>query len=419
MRLSNIVLMALMTDISHQPVLAPRTRDVDEPSGESVKRYVKIAYESLAVFRFVSFAMGAGLLFALHPEEPPSTALVLMTLAVGLNSVLWVAYRFDPLRYRHSVRRSLVGIDVALGVALVLMSDGLDSPFLISSLSPTLTAALIMGPRTALSVAAASAASITAAHVTAGFWSGPYPWLLTGNYLAFSLLYTAVCLIIAYLPFVANLNWHLRLRADSREAERQRLRREVHDNVAQTLAFLTLKMRRAEEKGASSGSPLTARDIEDIGGAVQEVYLRVRDYLDGSDQAYIDAPLGQTLSTLTERWGQDTGLEVTIALTGDEGRVPPNIKFQLLQVAREALANVAKHAGGNGATMEMASTPADIIVRIEDDGAGLGASAPRGHGMDIMRQRAALVGGSLSVTSSPNEGTAVTVTWPRDAEGAR
>ena len=110
------------------------------------------------------------------------------------------------------------------------------------------------------------------------------------------------------------------------------------------------------------------------------------------------------------------GLAATIALKGEEGRVPPNIKFQLLQVAQEALANVAKHAGGNGATLEMASTPADISVRIEDDGAGMRAGAPRGHGMDIMRQRAALVGASLSVTSSPNEGTAVTITWPRDTE---
>ncbi len=247
-------------------------------------------------------------------------------------------------------------------------------------------------------------------------WAGPYPWLLTGNYLAFSLLYTAICVIIAYLPFVANLNWHLRLRADSRDAERQRLRREVHDNVAQTLAFLTLKMRRAEEKGASSRNPLTATDIEEIGGAVQEVYLRVRDYLDGSDQEYIEAPLAQTLSALAERWGQDTGLHATIALSGDEGQVPAKIKFQLLQVAREALANVAKHAGGNGATLELASTPLEIKVRIKDDGAGMAARAPRGHGMDIMRQRATLVGAELAVTSSPKEGTAVTVTWARDAE---
>ena len=416
MRVSNIVLMALTTEIARQPVPAARIRDGDERSGETVRRYVRVAYQSLAVFRFVSFAMGAGLLYALHPEEPPGLALVLMMLAVGLISILWVAYRFDPPRYRQGVRRALVGIDVTLALALVLMSDGLDSPFLISSLSPTLTAGLIMGPRTALGVAAASAASVTAAHIASGFWAGPYPRLLTGNYLAFSLLYAAICLIIAYLPFVANLNWHLRLRADSREVERQRLRREVQDNVAQTLAFLTLKMRRAEEKGASSGSPLTARDIEDIGGAVQDVYLRVRDYLDGSDQEYIEAPLAQTLSALAERWGDDTGLDATVALSGEEGRVPPNIKFQLLQIAREALANVAKHAGGSGATLELASTPSEIRMRIKDDGSGLAAHAPRGHGMDIMRQRAALVGASLSVTSSPEEGTGVIVTWPRDAE---
>ena len=127
-------------------------------------------------------------------------------------------------------------------------------------------------------------------------------------------------------------------------------------------------------------------------------------------------PLAQTLSALAERWGDDTGLDATVALSGEEGRVPPNIKFQLLQIAREALANVAKHAGGSGATLELASTPSEIRMRIKDDGSGLAAHAPRGHGMDIMRQRAALVGASLSVTSSPEEGTGVIVTWPRDAE---
>ena len=233
-----------------------------------------------------------------------------------------------------------------------------------------------------------------------------------GNYLVFSLLYLAVCVVIAYLPFLANLNWQARLRSESVVAERNRLRREVHDNVAQTLAFLSLKVRRAEEKASASQGALGPQDVVEIRGTVERAYLTVRDFLDDTADAESDVPLGTTLATVAGQWSRDTGLPVQMNIDRDGIDLPPRVKVQLYQIAREALANVAKHASPNHVWLELRGGPEAITMRVKDDGRGFSPAQPRGHGLDIMRERAALAGAELVVDSILGEGTSIDVTYP-------
>ena len=385
----------------------------------SADGYVRVTYQSLAVFRFVSFAMGAGLTYGLNPGVQPSPVLISILVVSGANHLVWAGRRIDLPKHSPPAQWFLVGLDACVAVALVLVSSGLDSPFLLSSLAPILMASLLTAVRTSLAIATATALSITGAHLAAGLGFGGYPWVLTGNYLAFCLLFSAVCLLMAYLPFVANLNWHRRLRAESLGAERQRLRREVHDNVAQTLAFLALKMRRAEERASEPSKALVARDVQDIGRAVGQAYLAVRDYLDGDEDPVDDTPLGDRLAGAIGRWRRETGLTAQFRTSGDEGDLPPKVKFQLLQIAREALANVAKHASAEDARVELDCDDCKVTLTVSDDGRGFGTSALDGHGLEIMRQRASLIEGSLTVNSAPGQGTEVVVGYPRKAQEQR
>ena len=100
-------------------------------------------------------------------------------------------------------------------------------------------------------------------------------------------------------------------------------------------------------------------------------------------------------------------------VTGDEGELPAPVKFQLLQVAREALANVAKHAYSKNVWVELHCGPDNVIVRVRDDGRGFVASGMMGHGMGIMNERTAMAGASLDISSTPGEGTEVVVTYSR------
>ena len=100
------------------------------------------------------------------------------------------------------------------------------------------------------------------------------------------------------------------------------------------------------------------------------------------------------------------------------GRLPTMSKRQLLQIAREALANVAKHADPTEVWLELEYEPGWVTMRIRDNGRGFSASQPRGHGLDIMKERADVIGASLTVESTPGEGTEVVVACPRGQDGS-
>ena len=381
-------------------------------TGEPFEGYRRFIFQSLAVYRFMSFTMGAGLVFGLTEADESSIPLVTIVGVVGLYNILRVASRFDPTRHHAAVQWTAAVTDLSLGIVLVLTSDALDSPFLLYSLSSILTVSLLMDMRGALFTAVVAALSVSGAHIAAGLDLSEYPWVLEGNYLAFSLMYTAVCLLTAYLPSLANLNWQRRVRAESLATERLRLRREVHDNVAQTLAFLSLKVRRAEERASEPRSVLTAADVREIGSAVERAYLAVRDYLDGAEEDEPNVTLSRGLAALTDQWRRDTGLPVKVSAVGQEEDPPPRVRYQLLQVVREALANVAKHAYATGVWVDLEFDSKKLTLRVRDNGRGFPASGPHGHGLDIMKERTTMAGASLSINSAPGEGTEVVVAYP-------
>ena len=89
------------------------------------------------------------------------------------------------------------------------------------------------------------------------------------------------------------------------------------------------------------------------------------------------------------------------------------IKLQLLQIAREALANVAKHAAPTRVWIDLEYASGRAFLRIRDDGAGFSSSQPVGHGMGIMRERAGMIEAELAIQSEIGEGTEVSVIYPR------
>ena len=393
----------------------PRRSKPESPPKDAGGRYVVAVLQSLAVFRLASFALGSGLVFFLNPGELDSLVLGSMVLVVGLFNVYRVLWRFDPTNPRLFVEWGTLILDVALSVTMILVSGGLDSPFLIYSLSPILTASLLLTMRGAVAIAWILALSVSGAHVAAGLDLNDLPWLLSRNYLVLSLLYSAVCLLVVSLPFMANLNWQNRVRAESLSSERERLRRDVHDNVAQTLAFLSLKMKIARQRSSKGRSPITERDVADISRIVERTYLTVRDYLDGNQEESRE-PLRQQIMEVTNQWRRDTGLPVELELSGDDGDLEQSVKFQLIQVTREALANVAKHSYSENVWVSLDCSDGRVKIRVRDDGRGFASTEVKGHGIGIMRERADMAGADLSIDSSPGAGTTVTIEYDSGRE---
>jgi len=199
------------------------------------------------------------------------------------------------------------------------------------------------------------------------------------------------------------------LEAASREAgataERARLARDVHDTIAQSLTSIVMLAERARRDPAADTIVLIEEAARD---ALSEARALVVVESPATDPS---GSLAQALHRLGERFQRETGVEVTVHAS--EASTPRDIQVVLLRCAQEGLANVRKHAAARTASLTLAIAE-DAVLAVQDDGRGLSGSRSEGQGFGLagMRDRVALVGGSLSVADAEPSGTVLTVRIP-------
>jgi signal transduction histidine kinase len=194
-------------------------------------------------------------------------------------------------------------------------------------------------------------------------------------------------------------------------AERERLAREIHDTIAQDLTGLVLLAQRTRRE-LVAGNPTVGETVDLLEQSARNALAETRSLVATS------APVGLTsegivpaLERLAERFSRETGIAVRVS-----GEVPPlsrETEVVLLRCAQEALANVRKHSGAVTATLDLFARDGSVGIEIGDSGDGFDPRTVReGFGLPGMRDRLALVGGSLSIRSSADEGTRVTASLP-------
>jgi len=209
-------------------------------------------------------------------------------------------------------------------------------------------------------------------------------------------------------------------------SERERLAREIHDTIAQSLTSLVMLAQRTRGELNEMAVDTTA-----AGETVDLIESTARDALtDARSLVAALAPLSVDGSTLAEvmgrlaaRFDRETGVHVTADVTA--AGVPRELEVVLLRCAQEGLANVRKHAHASTAHVAVARHGDDIRLEVRDDGLGIAdiSRAPdSGFGLNGMRERVGLVGGELAVSGKPGVGTTLIVTIPtgdRTASGTR
>jgi two-component system nitrate/nitrite sensor histidine kinase NarX len=210
------------------------------------------------------------------------------------------------------------------------------------------------------------------------------------------------------------------LRADAleREAavgkERAMLARELHDSIAQSLAFLKIQVQllRSASQKAQAQQVETALDELDAGlresiNDVRELLVHFRTRTNTDD---IEAALQETL----QKFKHQTGLPTQLQVLGAGLPLPADVQVQVLHVIQEALSNVRKHAHATQVHLEVhKGLHWSFVVR--DNGAGFALEDPKGEthvGLKIMRERAAQIGADVQLRSSPEDGTSVTLVLP-------
>jgi signal transduction histidine kinase len=215
---------------------------------------------------------------------------------------------------------------------------------------------------------------------------------------------------------IENTRLHARAREAAALEERQRLARDLHDAVTQTLfsasliaEVLPILWKRDRAQGEAR--------LNELRGLTRGALAEMRTLLlELRPDALLETGLGDLLRQLVEAFTGRTRVCTTLLVEG-QGPVPPEVQVAFYRIAQEALNNVAKHADASAATVTLHQGTGRVELAVADDGRGFDPSAsPSGHfGLRIMRERASTADAAVEVTSSQSGGTRVTVVWPASA----
>ncbi|MET0726597.1 MAG: sensor histidine kinase [Leifsonia sp.] len=208
------------------------------------------------------------------------------------------------------------------------------------------------------------------------------------------------------------------LAALSRDAgvasERERLAREIHDTIAQSLTGLVMVAQRARTEVAGlDGSERAVESIDMIESLARESLAEARSLVASMAAVPADSTLAEAISRIAERFQRETGVVITTSV--DVANLDRDREVVLLRCTQEGLANVRKHARAATASVRIDQSADAITLTISDDGAGLSAEpagGSSGFGLAGMRERVALVAGSLEVGETPGGGATLTIVIP-------
>jgi two-component system nitrate/nitrite sensor histidine kinase NarX len=212
---------------------------------------------------------------------------------------------------------------------------------------------------------------------------------------------------------------NLRLNALGLEAavsqERSFLARELHDSIAQSLAFLKIQVQLMRDAIANGDPQQVQHVLGEIDLGVRESYGDVRELLMHFRTRTNAEDIEPALMTTLRKFEHQTGLKTMLKMQGDGLPLTPDTQIQVLHIVQEALSNVRKHARAGQVWLDVQKQP-QWRLEVRDD--GLGFSGPNGQqdethvGLRIMAERAERLGADFDVLSTPGRGTSVVLTLP-------
>ncbi len=199
--------------------------------------------------------------------------------------------------------------------------------------------------------------------------------------------------------------------------ERNLLAQELHDSIAQSLAFLNIQAQMLEDSLRAGQAGEAREELARMREGIQESYDDVRELLVHFRIRMDHAGLEEAIRSALQKFEGQTG--VRTAFIEEGGAVPPPATglVQILHILQEALSNVRKHARAGSVTVRLGGGQGELILSVCDDGIGFDPARMGGNGgacvgIDIMRERAHRIGARLEVDSAPGRGSCVTLALP-------
>jgi signal transduction histidine kinase len=225
----------------------------------------------------------------------------------------------------------------------------------------------------------------------------------------------ALCMLFALTSRHARLRNRIELVSarllDAHEVERRRIARDIHDGVGQSLLALRLKLQKLAAAagrggGATARPPLDAL-AADTGVILEEVRRLSMDLRPSFVESMSLKDLLQWYgSSFAEARGLDFNIRDGSVSVPDPG---PRVKDNLYRIYQEILTNIAKHAAAARVEVSLHREGRFLVLQVADDGRGFAEAGAGGIGLETMRERAELIGGTCRYDSAPGRGTKVRV----------
>ncbi|MFF4330283.1 sensor histidine kinase [Streptomyces sp. NPDC001591] len=360
-----------------------------------------------------------------HPGEPRTPWVIALSVTLALLYVLGPAVGGTAPGVTGTPRRRLwLGLVVATWVVLVVLAPS----FAWCAVPLFFTALRTLPPRAAVALVTVLTVFVVAAQLKLSTAFDPNLLLAPP---AIAALATAVFVHMerqaqAQRTLIDDLiRTRRELAATERRegtlAERQRLSMEIHDTLAQHLSSQQMLLQAADRTWDTD--PATARaHVRTATGIAARGLAEARRLV--HDLAPPELDNGAGLADALRALDAGPHIEVRFHLEGTPAPLPDRAESALLRIAQGALANIREHSDARTAALTLSFLGDQVVLDIADDGTGFTATAPttpapadRGHGLPAMRARVRQLGGTLTIESTPGEGTVLSASIPLEPTG--
>ncbi|MEP2935128.1 MAG: ATP-binding protein [Gilvibacter sp.] len=246
-------------------------------------------------------------------------------------------------------------------------------------------------------------------------------WTQEGNLIlfAFILVILGVFLVLIFMIFIRRKNQLLKEQEDAQQAFNQELARtqieireatlrniswELHDNIGQIFTLAKIQAQNAQDEPAQ-----LEQAIESLGNGLTE--LRALSKLI-NPEALGKLQLNEALGLEVERFNRLGVLKATFTLSGKPFQITPEISMILFRIIQEFFTNSIKYSKATELTLDLKYDANQLIIQSRDNGVGFNIEKKsKGIGINNMRNRAALIGAQLQLKSTPDNGTALSLTY--------
>ncbi len=229
-------------------------------------------------------------------------------------------------------------------------------------------------------------------------------------------LLLAAALWIGYLLHLRQLAMRMRARLDERHMERERIARELHDTLLQSVQGLILRLHALTSKMDAGSAP--RQGLESVMERAESVLAEGRDRVHGLRIISNEIDLPAALAAVEEEFAEPGRPALELVVLGQPRSLQPLVRDELYRLGREAMVNAYRHAQASRIRVEVDYASDGVRLEVEDDGVGIDpeildrGDRPGHWGLAGMRERTEWMGGRFAIASRPGNGTTILAIVP-------